>query len=491
MYGGLYYFLTNTPMLPLIVASSTIAHILEILFILIWASTIIVVITENRNPVKTLAWVMVLVFLPIVGFVLYLLFGMDMRKVKIIGRRSLSRLMKEPLLNYKDYVAPEAPAPYEKLTRMMRQAGQSYLLEGNKATPFTDFAILLQDMLRTIASAKHHIHVQFYIFMDDAVGCLLRDALIDKASQGVKVRLLYDDVGSWKAKNSFFRAMQQEGIEVYPFGEVKFAALTKRVNYRNHRKVVVIDGKVGYIGGVNIADRYYKGLSWGGWRDTHVRIEGMAVNALQTSFFVDWYYASRILISEPAYFPKVERCGDTAMQIVTSYPMGEWKTIMQGLLQVISQSRNYLYIQTPYFLPTEPILMALRNAALAGVDVRLMVPHRGDSLLADLASRSYYKEVMMAGVKIYQYKLGYLHAKMLLSDDNFVTVGSTNMDFRSFEQNFEINAFIYDPEVVRTMKRIFMADQQQSTRIIPAEWKRRPLWNRFWESLVRLLSPLL
>ncbi len=478
-------------MIPLIVTSTTLVHLLEILFLIVWVGTIIVVITENRNPVKTLAWVMVLVFLPIVGFVLYLLFGMDMRKERIIGRRSLSRLMKEPLLNYKDYAAPQAPTPYEKLVRMMRQAGQSYLLAGNKTTPFTDFPTLLHDMLCAIASAQHHVHIQFYIFMDDAVGRLLRDALIDKARQGVKVRLLYDDVGSWKAKNSFFRVMQQEGIEVYPFGEVKFAALTKRVNYRNHRKVVVIDGKVGYIGGVNIADRYYKGLSWGGWRDTHVRIEGMAVNALQTSFFVDWYYASRILISEPAYFPKVERCGDTAMQIVTSYPMGEWKTIMQGLLQVISQSRNYLYIQTPYFLPTEPILMALRNAALAGVDVRLMVPYRGDSLLADLASRSYYKEVMMAGVKIYQYKPGYLHAKMLLSDDNFVTVGSTNMDFRSFEQNFEINAFIYDPEVVKTMKRIFMADQQQSTRIIPAEWKRRPLWKRFWESLVRLLSPLL
>lgn len=478
-------------MIPLIATSTTIARILEVLFVIVWVSTIIVVITENRNPVKTLAWVMVLVFLPIIGFVLYLLFGMDMRKERIIGRRSLSRLMKEPLLNYKDYTAPETPAAHEKLIRMMRQAAQAYLLAGNKVVPFTDFPALLHDMLRTIASAQHHVHVQFYIFMDDAVGRLLRDALVDKARQGVKVRLLYDDVGSWKAKNSFFRAMQQEGIEVYPFGEVKFAALTRRVNYRNHRKVVIVDGKVGYIGGMNIADRYYRGLAWGRWRDTHIRIEGMAVNALQTSFFVDWYYASRILVSEPVYFPKVKQCGDTAMQIVTSYPMGEWKSIMQGLLQVIGQSRHYLYIQTPYFLPTEPILMALRNAALAGVDVRLMVPKRGDSLLADLASHSYYKEVMMAGVKIYEYEPGYLHAKVLIADDSFVTVGSTNMDFRSFEQNFEINAFIYDPEVVRAMKRIFMADQQQSTRIVPAEWKQRPLWNRFWESLVRLLSPLL
>lgn len=478
-------------MLLQIAASGTIAHILEFFFLIIWVGTIIVVITENRNPVKTLAWAMVLVFLPILGFVLYLLFGLDMRKEKIIGRRSLSQLMKEPLLNYKDYVAPNPPETYEKLTRMMRHAGQAYLLAGNRVTPFTEFPAMLHDMLCAIHSARHHIHVQFYIFMDDAVGRLLRDALIDKARQGVKIRLLYDDVGSWKVKNRFFRDMVKAGIEVYPFGEVKFAALTRRVNYRNHRKLVIVDGQLGYIGGMNIAERYYKGFSWGGWRDTHIRIEGMAVNALQTSFFVDWHYASRMLVDEPVYFPKVERKGDTDMQIVTSYPMGEWKTIMQGLLQVISQSRRYLYIQTPYFMPTEPILMALRNAALAGVDVRIMVPLRGDSLLADLASHSYYKEVMTAGVKIYQYESGYLHAKMILSDDNFVTIGSTNMDFRSFEQNFEINAFIYDPEVVDTMKQIFLADQQSSLRVIPADWQNRPLWKRCLESLVRLLSPLL
>lgn len=479
-------------MLPLSVTSDAIfAFVLEVLFLIIWVGIILVVITENRNPVKTLAWVTVLVFVPIFGLILYLIFGMDMRKERIIGRRGLSKLMKEPLLNYKDHATPEPPAPYEKLVSMMRHANQSYMLPGNKVSPFTDFPSMLHDVLRSIAQAKRHIHVQFYIFMDDAVGHLFRDALVDKAREGVKVRLLYDDVGSWKAKNSFFREMQQNGIEVLPFGEVKFAALAKRANYRNHRKVVIIDGEVGYIGGMNIAERYYKGLSWGGWRDTHIRIDGMAVNALQTSFLVDWYYASGKLISDACYFPKISKQGNTDLQIVTSYPMGEWKTIMQGLLQVISQSRKYLYIQTPYFLPTEPILTALRNAALAGVDVRLMVPRRGDSLLADLASHSYYKEVMTAGVKIYQYNAGYLHAKVVLADDNFVTVGSTNFDFRSFEHNFEINAFIYDPEVVKEMKRIFMTDQEVATRVVAAEWKQRPLWYRFWESLVRLLSPLL
>ena len=472
-------------------SGSLFTLILEALFLIVWVGTIIVVITENRNPVKTLAWVMVLVFLPVIGFILYIFFGMDMRRTRIIGKRSLSKLAQKPLLNFADYAVSTPPAPYEKLVNMMKRASFSYLLGDNKVQVFVDFPMMLQDMLRSIASAKHHIHVQFYIFMDDAVGRFLRDVLIDKARQGVKVRLLYDDVGSWKAKNRFFREMKEAGIEVYPFGEVKFAALSQRVNYRNHRKVVIVDGEVGYIGGMNVAERYYKGVSWGQWRDTHLRIDGMAVNALQMSFFVDWYYATRELVSNAVYFPKVSRQGNTDMQIVTSYPMGEWKSIMQGLLQVISQSRRYLYIQTPYFLPTEPILMALRNAALAGVDVRLMVPRRGDSLLADLASHSYYKEAMTAGIKIYQYEAGYLHSKVVLADDNFVTVGSTNIDFRSFEHNFEINAFIYDPEVVREMKRIFMYDLEHSKRVVASEWKKRPLWNRFWESLVRLLSPLL
>ena len=471
---------------------SWIVYVLEMLTILIWVTTIVVVITENRNPVKTLAWVMVLVFLPLVGFILYLLFGMDMRRMRMMGRRSMSRLLKEPLLNYRDHMVVDPPAPYAKLVSMMKKSCQATLLGGNNVKIFTDFSAMLHDMLVAIAQAHHHVHVQFYILEDDAVGRLLRDALIDKAKQGVVVRVLYDDVGSWKTKKEYFVMMQQAGIEVCPFGEVKFAALARRVNYRNHRKVLIVDGEVGYVGGMNIAERYYRGFSWGIWRDTHIRIDGMAVNALQTSFLADWYYATRRLISSPVYFPKVSRCGNTEMQIVTSRPMGEWKSIMQGLLQVISQSRRYLYIQTPYFLPTDPILMALRNAALAGVDVRLMVPRRGDSLLADLASHSYYKEVMLAGVKIYQYESGYLHAKVVLADDDFVTIGSTNIDFRSFEQNFEINAFIYDPEVVKHMKRIFMDDlQNHSTRIAFAEWKQRPLWKRCTESLVRLLSPLL
>ena len=478
-------------MLSLAITSDTLIHVFEILLLIVWMGTIFVVISENRNPVKTLAWVMVLVFLPVIGFVLYLFFGMDMRKERIISRRSLSRLMKEPLLNYKDYMVSEAPASYDKLVNMMKQTGQAYLLGGNHTQLFTDFPSLLLDMLGSISRARHHVHVQYYILEDDAVGRLLRDVLIDKARQGVIVRVLYDDVGSWKTRSSFFLPMKEAGVEAYPFGEVKFAALAQRVNYRNHRKVVIVDGEVGYIGGTNIAERYYKGVEWGQWRDTHIRIDGMAVNALQTSFFVDWHYVTHALVSDAVYFPRPPRRGDTEMQIVTSAPLGEWKSVMQGLLQVISQSRRYLYIQTPYFLPTEPILTALRNAALAGVDVRLMMPRRGDNRLIDLASRSYYKEVMTAGAKVYLYTPGYLHAKVVLADDDFVTVGSTNIDFRSFEHNYEINAFIYDPEVAKQMKRIFMADQQQSVRINPTEWGKRPLWNRFWESLARLLSPLL
>ena len=449
------------------------------------------VVLNNRNPVKTVAWILVLFFLPLLGLLLYFFFGWDTRRLRYINRRSLSQIQRRSKLSYPEHITPDIPANYAGLISFFENSADAHLTGHTTVDIINNGQDFMQALLREVSEAKEHIHLMFYIFEDDSTGHALRDALVEKAREGVEVRVIYDSVGCWSVKTSFFDEIRKAGGYVASFLKVRFPLLTNKINYRNHRKLVIVDGQLGYIGGMNIAERYYKGFSWGGWRDTHIRIEGMAVNALQTSFFVDWHYASRMLVDEPVYFPKVERKGDTDMQIVTSYPMGEWKTIMQGLLQVISQSRRYLYIQTPYFMPTEPILMALRNAALAGVDVRIMVPLRGDSLLADLASHSYYKEVMTAGVKIYQYESGYLHAKMILSDDNFVTIGSTNMDFRSFEQNFEINAFIYDPDVVETMKQIFLADQQSSLRVIPADWQNRPLWKRCLESLVRLLSPLL
>lgn len=350
---------------------------------------------------------------------------------------------------------------------------------------------MLLALLQAIAQAQHHIHLQFYIFEDDAVGRLLRDALIDKARQGVEVRLLYDDVGCWKVPHAFFDEMRGAGIEARSFLKVRFPVFTSKVNYRNHRKIVVVDGRLAFTGGMNIALRYLKGLPWGAWRDTHIRVEGKAVYGLQTAFLTDWYVVDRTLITSARYFPEIESCGDSLVQIVTSDPVGEWRDIMQGLLIAISSARKYFYIQTPYLLPTEPILCALKTAALAGVDVRIMIPARADTRLTHLGSLSYLEEMMQAGVKIYFYEKGFLHSKLMVSDDTLSTVGSTNMDFRSFEHNFEVNAFMYDEAMARRLKEVFLKDQKDALLLQRKHWMKRPWYQKAEESMVRLLAPLL
>ncbi|KAA6308330.1 Major cardiolipin synthase ClsA, partial [termite gut metagenome] len=278
---------------------------------------------------------------------------------------------------------------------------------------------------------------EYYLIEDDAVGRLVRDVLIEKARQGVEVRFIYDDVGCWTLKSRFLKEMRDAGIEVEAFLEVRFPLFTSKVNYRNHRKIVVIDGRIGFVGGMNLAERYVSGLSWGAWYDMHIMLEGKAVHGLQTAFLLDWYFVSRTLITSSQYFPRIEICGSTLVQIVTADPIGPWKVIMQGLILAISGAKKYFYMQTPYFLPTEPVVTAIQTAALSGVDVRLMIPKRADNRITNLGSHSFVADLLRAGVKVYFYKKGFLHAKLMVSDDKLSTVGSTNIDFRSFEHNFE------------------------------------------------------
>ena len=462
--------------------------IVSCLFLLTVVVTIIVVVLDNRNPVKTLAWVLVLSFLPVVGLIFYFFFGRDVRKEKIISRRGYFRLNKYPLAEYYERKPGE---DRHQLMRFFRKVNGSLPFDGNGIEIYTSAYEMLPALLKAIAHAQHHIHLQFYIFEDDAVGRLVRDALIDKAKQGVEVRLLYDDVGSWKVKSDFFDQMREAGIETRAFLKVRFPMFTSKVNYRNHRKVAVIDGRLGFVGGMNIALRYLKGVTWGVWRDTHVRIEGCAVYGLQVSFLTDWYAADHSLITSSRYYPEMPVYGESSVQIVTSNPIGGGASIMQGLLLAIASSHRYFYIQTPYLLPTEPILLALKTAALGGVDVRIMIPEHADSKVAHLASLSYLDELMECGVRIYKYKKGFLHSKLMVSDDLISTVGSTNMDFRSFEHNFEVNAFMYDLGTALCMKEIFLADQKDAELVQIKEWRMRPWYQKVGESVIRLFAPLL
>ncbi|MDR2234429.1 MAG: cardiolipin synthase [Tannerella sp.] len=465
---------------------------LLILYSVSIVSLVLVVLLENRNPLKTIPWVVVLLFLPGVGLILYFVFGQDNRRQRIISRRTYKRIM-QPLQS--DIVKQDrckAPDIYQPLVRLLNRGKRNPLLYGSDITCYNNGVEKFDALMEAIGNAKHHIHLQYYIFADDEIGRKVKKMLIEKAGEGVEVRVLYDDVGSWDVKNRFFQEMRAAGIEVHSFLRVFFPIFSSKVNYRNHRKIVVIDGVIGFMGGMNIADRYVKGATWGPWRDLHFKIEGKGVHGLQSAFLIDWYVASKLLIRGKAYYPDEKIFGDNIMQIVTSGPVGPWRNYLQAVTFSIANAKKYVYIQTPYFLPTDALNQALQTVALGGVDVRLMLPKNSDTRTANLASHSFLDDMVKAGVKIYFYHDGFLHSKLLLIDDLLTSIGSANIDFRSFEHNFEINAFVYQESFAHQMKKHFLDDMNQHCeRLIPAKWLKRSIFKRIAESFMRLFSPLL
>ena len=478
-------------MLDTVILNEVFLDLFNVLYFSVILTTIFVVILDNRNPVKTMAWILVLFFLPLVGLIFYFFFGRSTRKEHLISKKGYSRLNKRPMAEYQAQVAFRDLESKNLLMSFFLRINKALPFDGNQVDVYTNGYSMLQALMHEISLAKHHIHLQFYIFEDDSLGRLLRDLLIDKARAGVKVRLLYDDVGCWKVNPLFYDQMLCEGIEVQSFLKVRFPRFASKMNYRNHRKIAIIDGKVGFIGGMNIAERYLRGLSWGIWRDTHVRIKGKAVYGLQTSFLTDWYFVDRMLFTSAEYFPKMEWQGNVLAQIVTSDPVGGWHDMMQGLVKALCCAKRYFYIETPYLLPTEEVIMGLQTAALAGVDVRIMLPKRADTFIIHKGSLSYLDELMRAGVKVYLYRKGFIHSKLWVSDDEWASVGSTNMDFRSFEHNFEANAFFYDKDMALHLKEIFLTDQKKCLLLSRKLWSKRSWSNKILESIVRLLAPLL
>lgn len=464
------------------------------LYTIIIIGVMLRVLLDNRPPVKTMAWLLVLSFLPIFGIILYFFFGQNTRKERLLSQRSMDQLTKRAMLEFAEQENLHLPENQRPLMRLFANQSLALPFKDNEVKIYTNGYEFIVGLLQAIGSAKDHIHLATYIIEDDPLGNLIADALIDKASEGVEVRFIYDDLGCWKVKDHFFERMRDGGVDVHSFMPVKFPVFTSKANYRNHRKLCVVDGKVGFVGGMNLALRYVKGTGGMPWRDTHLRIEGGGVYGIQRAFLVDWYFVDRTLVTNRKYYPEIDSsiANNCLCQIVTSGPITPWPDIMQGYVRVILQARQYVYMETPYFLPTDPVLFALRTAALAGVDVRLMVPMKGDARLADVASRSYYAEVLEAGVKICFYQKGFNHSKLLVSDDSISTVGSTNIDFRSFENNFESNAFFYDAEMALRLKKLFLSDQKNC--VIAEHLKDLPKQNfikRLWVSLIRLLSPLM
>ena len=470
------------------------------IFVLIYAIVIVgiilAVLMDNRQPAKTMAWVMVLLFMPVFGIVLYIFFGQNTRKMRLISQRSLDQLAKRQMLEFAEQRELRVPDRYRTLVQLFANQSLALPFKDNEVELYTDGYQFFPALLQSISKSRHHIHLDVYIFADDPLGRLLSDALIQKAREGVEVRVIYDDVGCWRVPRRFFERMRNAGIDVCAFMPVKFPAFTSKVNYRNHRKLCIVDGIEGFAGGMNIALRYVKGIRGGAlpWRDTHMRLRGSIVYAMQRAFLVDWFFVDRTLITNRCYYPPMpwRISNDCLAQLVTSSPIAPWPDIMQGYVRILLEAKRYVYMQTPYFLPTEPVLFAMRTAALAGVDVRLMVPRHADSHLLEWASMSYVVETLEAGVKIRLYEPGFNHSKMLACDDELCTCGSTNIDFRSFENNFEANVFIYDRPTTLRMKQLYLDDEAKSVDFNEVEeLYHRPYLHRLMESMFRMLSPLL
>jgi cardiolipin synthase len=459
------------------------------------------IVLENRNPVRTLAWMLVLILLPLAGIVLYFYFGTNFRKVKMFSMKELGdfkwlQYMSEDQkqrIKKAEFLKKEDMETTRRLMTLLLNNSKALLSRHNSLEVLNNGEETFSAIFRAISKARRYIHLEYYIIEEGELGDRLKNVLIRKASEGVEVRLIYDDVGCWRLSKKFISEMRQAGIQVYPFLPVRFPLFTGKVNYRNHRKVIVIDGETGFLGGLNFADRYLHGLPGiGMWRDTHLKIKGEAINSLHFVFLTDWYFACReLLLDKEEYLPARRVDGNTVVQVVSSGPDSDWTSIQQAYFTLINMATKYVFISTPYFMPGETTVNCMKTAAMSGVDVRLMIPYKSDSALTYWCTRSYVEELLVAGVRVFHYKKGFNHSKVIVTDGLISSVGTANMDLRSFEQNFELNLIIYDRNVSKKLATDFLVDLDASEEINIHHWKFRSKKEKIKESVARLFAPLL
>lgn len=472
-----------------------------LLFVVNMILAIIIIFIERKDASATWAWILILFFIPFLGFIIYLFLGQNLTRERLfrwegirkIGLEDLIAKQVEQIKNPEHKFNNKIIDENRQLIYMHLINNGAVLTKNNDVDIFIDGEDKFKSLLKDIHQAKDHIHIQYYIFRHDGIGKKIIRALTEKAKQGVKVRILFDDLGSRRLKRKHFRELEESGGEVGVFFPSRFTPINLRLNYRNHRKLVIIDGRIGYIGGFNVGDEYLGLRKLGYWRDTHLRIIGPTVNAMQTRFILDWNQASKqyYIDYEERYFPQMEGKGNVPIQIVSSGPDSEWEQIKNGYIRMIASAKKSIYIQTPYFIPDKSLLDALRIAALSGIDVKIMIPNKPDHPFVYWATYSYVGEILKTGAKVYIYENGFLHAKKIVVDHSVSTVGTANIDIRSFKLNFEVNAFIYDESISRKLATIFHNDLKNSSELTMKKYNERSKIIRFKESISRLLSPIL
>mgnify|MGYP000851666246 CR=1 FL=1 len=477
-------------------------QIIYVIFALTVILIIIILVLENSSPVHTLAWIMVLIFLPVVGFVFYLFFGRNWRKVKLFNQKEL---MDKEILEEFGFPFPTVSSSRlqdgleHKLYSLLKANSKAILTDRNSIELISDTGIAFAAICDAIAVAKHHIHLEYFSIAADSTGNYLKDLLIKKAVAGVQIRFIYDDVACWKLPRRFKRELREAGVQFVPFMPVWIPLLNSRMNYRNHRKLVIVDGKKAYLGGLNIGDKYLgKDPYFGYWRDSLGIFEGQCILSLQAIFMVDWYFVSKENLFKDENF-KGYFCDEainavkntSPVQVLASGPDTNHANILQLYFLAIANAQYSIQITTPYLILNEALLMALKTAAISGVKVQIILPAKPDHFIVYWGSRSYYEELLDAGVEIYEYSRGFMHAKILIVDSEILGLGTANMDLRSFNHNFELTALVYDDKIVDKASDAFSRDIAFSNRVDIVEFEKRGLIVRSKESICRLFSPLL
>ena len=477
-------------------------------YIFVLYSTLVVLVCINilvktETPSKALGYLLLVISFPVIGIIIYLSVGLNYRKKELYRKKlefdeleypklekQASNHSRETLLSNKDKIGN-----FYQMASFSKN--KNFTSSNNKATILVNGELKFPDVLESLRRAKHHIHIEYYIYANDTIGNQVAQILIEKAKEGVEVRFIYDDFGSSGIRKNIVRQLRAEGVEAYPFYKINMIMFANRMNYRNHRKIIVIDGTVGYIGGINVSDNYInngdeKKLYW---RDTHLKIEGTSVVNLQSTFLTDWNFcANQKIPYSTDYFPienETKKFGNHLVQIVTSGPDSKYPKIKFTLIQAILNAKHEICITSPYFIPDRSFLDAILTAALSGIDVKMLLPFKSDSFIVNTTTQSYFQELLDAGVKIYTYNKGFIHAKTTICDQKVAIIGTANLDNRSFDLNFEINAIVYDEGIATELKDIYDKDLMMSTQVIPEEWAKRPLYMKLMERVLHLFSSLM
>jgi cardiolipin synthase len=479
---------------------SIILWILAILYLVTVFTISLMIVFENRNPLKTHSWLLVIILVPVAGILLYVFFGRNYRKQKIYSRKSisdseiLSDFVARQVVSLPTVIAGESDDIQSKshLMRLLLNNNRSVLTVDNTVKLLKNGKETFPAMREAIAGAHNFIHLEFYRLEPDTLGTEFKELLKQKAAEGVRVRVIYDDVGSWNIGKPYLREMRASGVSIFPFMPVRFPSFSSKVNYRNHRKILVVDGIVGFVGGLNIADKYLNGLpDIGPWKDTHLELKGESVAALNGIFLADWDFVSGKPVPDMEPLLKYSKTGNRCLvQVASSGPDTDWATILQVYFAAIATAKRSIYLTSPYFSPDESLLTALKTAALSGIDIRIIFPKTSDSIIANWNTRSYISELLEAGVRIYLFNEGFIHSKYLLVDGVFASVGSPNVDIRSFDLDFEVTALIYDRNFASELNTLFFEDLKGCREVVKSDWEKRNRKERYKESLARIFGPL-